>query len=407
MGEQVAVNASRPATPSVPDVALAASSFAPHKGGVEEVVQQLALEQRASGASPTVLTMRWPKRLPRHQEVEGIPVRRFLYRAPEGDLPHRALARAAQPVTVAQIRRQLRRTGAQVVHIHCVSSAAWFVGQAARRAGLPLVVTLHGELTMDATGVYERSPFLRSTLRHLLSSADSVTAVSLATLEEAENWAGVDLGERGTVIYNGVRVSEFANAVPEVRLRPYVFAVGRHVKEKGFDLLVDAFAGLASDPSFGWDLVLAGDGPEHQELRAKVELLGLERRVELTGETSRRQTASWFRGASAFVLPSRHEPFGIVNLEAMASGVPIVASAVGGVPEFVTDGEVGMLVPSESATAIEAALRRLHDDRAFARRLGEAGRVKARLFDWAQISARYARVYEDAIARHRGGSRVR
>ena len=387
----------------MPDVALAASSFAPHKGGVEEVVRQLALEQRASGASPTVLTMRWPKSLQRHQEVDGIPVRRFLYRAPEGDLRHRALARAARPVTVAQVHHQLRRTGAQLVHIQCVSSAAWFVGQAARRASLPLVVTLHGELMMDATGVYERSPFLRSTLRDLLSNADSVTACSRATLEEAENWAGIDLGERGTVIYNGVRVSDFSDAVPEVRMRPYVFAVGRHVREKGFDLLIDAFAQVAADPTFGWDLVLAGDGPEHEALRAKVEGLGLAPRIDLIGATSRRQTASWFRGASAFVLPSRQEPFGIVNLEAMASGVPIVASAVGGVPEFVIDGEVGMLVPGGSAPAIAVALRRLHDDRAFAQRLGEAGRRKAQRFDWAHVSAQYAEVYEQAIVRHRNG----
>ena len=253
--------------PTVDHVAIAASSYAPHVGGVEELVRQLASEQLRGHGAPTVITMRWPKSLASAEVIDGVPVRRFLFRVPEGELKHRLLAYLAMPVTIARVALELRRSRAQVVHIQCVSSSAWFIEKATRFMGLPLVVTMQGELTMDADGVYERSAFLRTTLRRLLATADAVTACSRHTLEEAQEWAGIDLGGRGSVVYNGVRLSDFDEAESAVRESPYVFAVGRHVPQKGFDVLLDAFGRACGDSAFGWDLVIAGDGPEHDGLR--------------------------------------------------------------------------------------------------------------------------------------------
>jgi len=385
--------------PPIRRVTIAASSFAPHKGGVEELVAQLAEQQRSEGGEPQVFTMRWPKDLPAAETVAGIPVRRFLYRAPEGRPRQRLLARASRSRTVAAIATELRRTRAELVHIQCVSSGAWFVEQATRQVGLPLVVTLQGELTMDATGVYDRSPFLRATLRHLLETADAVTACSRATLEEAEAWSQIDLGARGSVVYNGVRLADFDRVEATRRARPYVLAVGRHVRQKGFDVLLDAFAVLGERPGFDWDLVLAGDGPEHTDLAGRVQHLGIGARVELLGATEREQTAALFKGCAAFVLPSRHEPFGIVNLEAMAAARPVVASAVGGVPEFVEDGVTGLLVPPEDPAALARALQQLHDDPGQAALLGRQGRVRAADFDWSAISRDYRTVYAQAVER--------
>ena len=387
--------------PRIERVAIAASSFAPHKGGVEELVHQLAREQLAADGSPTVLTMRWPKTLPAREVIDQIPVRRFVYRSPEGDLLHRALAAAARPIAVAAVASELRRVRAQVVHIQCVSSGAFFVARAALQARLPLVVTLQGELTMDATGVYQRSGFMRSTLLHLLQTADAVTACSRDALAEAEGWAGFDLGERGSVVYNGVRVSDFDDAVPLMRARPYVFAIGRHVHQKGFDVLLDAFAELSDRKDFRWDLVLAGDGPDHGALRQQAERLGVSERVEFLGATDRPETAALFRGSAVFVLASRHEPFGIVNLEAMAAGRPVVATSVGGVPEFVLDGRTGLLVPPEDPAAMAAAIRSLHDAPGMAAALGAEGRSVAARFDWSEIEREYQELYVRVVDEYR------
>jgi glycosyltransferase involved in cell wall biosynthesis len=101
-----------------------------------------------------------------------------------------------------------------------------------------------------------------------------------------------------------------------------------------------------------------------------------------------------------FVLPSRHEPFGIVNLEAMASARPVVASAVGGVPEFITDGETGLLVPAEDSAALCDALRRIVTDPSLAQGLATRARLRADEFDWSAIDAQYQSVYRRAIAHH-------
>lgn len=396
----------RPTRPAAERVVLAASSFAPHKGGVEELVRQLARQQAKDGESPRVVTMRWPKSLPSSEVIEGIPVRRFLYRSPEGRFSRRVIAWMTMPVTIAAVALELRRSRAQLVHVQCVSSAAWFVEKAARLLGLPLVVTMQGELTMDATQVYERSAFLRKTLQHLLRTADAVTACSRHTLEEAEAWAGIDLGDRGAVVYNGVRLSDFDDVEPALRSRPFVFAVGRHVHQKGFDVLLEAYARLCQERDLEWDLVIAGDGPEHAGLIAQSQSLGLGERVEFVGVTDRPATVALFKGCSLFVLPSRHEPFGIVNLEAMAAGRPVVATSVGGVPEFVSQGETGLLVPPEDPVALAAAMAWLDDNPTSARTFGERGRIRAGDFDWAEISADYRQVYADAIARRTGGKKA-
>jgi glycogen synthase len=380
-------------------VAIAASSFAPHRGGVEELVRQLAREQLGEGGSTTVLTMRWPKSLPAREAIEGVPVRRYLYRAPEGGLAHRALAILTMPVTIGAVALHLRLSRAQLVHVQCVSSAAWFVARAARLTRLPLVVTLQGELTMDATDVYGRSPFLRSTLRQLLRTADAVTACSQDTLDEARTWSGLDLGDRATVVPNGVRLTDFEGVEPTRRPRPYVLAIGRHVRQKGFDVLLDAYAELCGRADFDWDLVIAGDGPEHDALVARAEELGLADRVAFPGATDRRQTIGLFKGSSLFALPSRHEPFGIVNLEAMAAGRPVVASSVGGVPEFIEDGVTGLLVPPEDPGALAEAIGRLHDDPRQASALGQNGLRRANDFDWPAINRAYQHVYRQAMQR--------
>ena len=103
--------------------------------------------------------------------------------------------------------------------------------------------------------------------------------------------------------------------------------------------------------------------------------------------------------AAVFACPSVYEPFGLINLEAMACGTPVVASAVGGILEVVEDGRTGLLVPPGNADALATALRRVLDDRDLAARLGQAGRRRVEeRFSWASVAERTAGVYAEAIA---------
>lgn len=383
----------------VPDVAIVASSFYPNVGGVEELVRQLARRQRDQGARPLVVTMRWPKSLPAGETMDGVPVRRFVFRTPERS-PRQFVGSLVTRSSVARrMTKAISDHGAQVVHVQCVSGNGWYARQSARALGLPLVVTLQGELTMDATGVYQRSRVLPGLLRELLRTADAVTACSGATLREAEEFAAVELGERGHVVYNGVSLGDFDRPPPPPAPRPYAVAIGRHVPQKGFDVLLRAFATAAGTPDFDLDLVLAGDGPERPRLEVLARDLGIAGRVNFPGSIPRPDVPELFLASSFFVLPSRHEPMGIVNVEAMAAGKAVVASDVGGVAEVVEDGITGLLVPPDEPEPLARALVELATDRGLAKRLGEAGRGRAAAFDWEIVAGEYESVYAEAAER--------
>jgi glycogen synthase len=383
------------------NVAIFASAFYPSLGGVEELVRQLAHEYRRQGIQTIVLVNRWPRSQPAEETIEGIPVYRLSMRMPEYNLRVRTNYVLGYPFVHARMLRILRRHKIDLLHVQCVSANGHYASIAARALGLPLIVTSQGERTMDAERVYEKSPFINGVLRRILSEADRVTACSRDTLEDLEQFTATQFGERGSVVYNGIRLEDFQAAEPHQHPRPYILGIGRHVLQKGFDVLIEAFAaaGLAS-----YDLLLAGDGPERQNLEGLARNLHIDARVKFLGRADRAAAVALFRGCSFFVLPSRQEPLGIVNLEAMAAGKAVIASRTGGVPEIVADGETGMLVPPDDAAALAGAMRRVAGDEALRERLGNGGRARVQRFTWDSVASQYRQIYESALAGRRGAS---
>jgi glycogen(starch) synthase len=391
------------------DVALITSSFHPHIGGVEEVVRQLALAQMASGSHPLVVSMRWPKDLPAVDEHEGIPIRRHLFRLPERNVRWLAAYAVDKRRVQRAMNRDLLEHGTDLVHVHCVSGNGLYAQHASRALGLPIVVTLHGELTNDATGVYQRSTVLPRLLRQLLEEADAVTACSHSVLADAEAFAGVDLSERGHVVHNGVRLEEFDRAEPSLQKRPYLLSVGRLVPQKGFDTLLRAYALLVKSAIDFPDLVVAGDGPDRVELEALAVSLGVGSQVHFPGSTNRPTTVGLFLGCELFVLASRGEALGIVNLEAMAAGKPVVATRVGGIPEIISDGVNGLLVPPDREDLLADAIRRALAPET-AERMRVAARSMAKGYDWSTVSAQYDKLYHQVLGandRRASGARAR
>ena len=374
------------------NIAFFPSAYHPNLGGVEELTRQLARELVRQGHHVIVLTNRWPRSLPKTEILDEIPIFRPAFRAPDAGLKSRITYLCSQSPNVNQTVDILRRHRTDVLHVQCVSSNAHYALAASRKLRLPLVVSLQGELSMDASGLYQRSPFARQTLRTALEVSQRVTACSEQTLAEAQTWFGALIGGRGSVIYNGISLADSERATPFVHTRPYIFAIGRQVPQKGFDLLLRAMAQLKDDESPP-DLLLAGDGTEHEALKRLSVQLGVQDRVWFVGRVDRKRASDLFAGCQFFVLPSRHEPFGIVNLEAMAAGKAVLATRVGGVPEIVADQVNGLLVDAESPAALAAGIRKLSSDAALRDRLGAAGLSKARQFDWPTIAGQYLQLY--------------
>jgi glycosyltransferase involved in cell wall biosynthesis len=176
----------------------------------------------------------------------------------------------------------------------------------------------------------------------------------------------------------------------DARREPFtVLCVARQYPRKRIVDLVEAFARvIAREPCAR--LVVIGDGPDHAALVERVQTLGLEDHVQLLGALpDDAEVRAWYGRASVFCLPSEQEGFGIVFLEAMASGLPVVSTTAAAIPEVVPDGEAGLLVPPRDPAALAEALLRLLQDPQLRARLRDAGRLQARRFSWERVADRF------------------
>jgi D-inositol-3-phosphate glycosyltransferase len=288
---------------------------------------------------------------------------------------------------------------------HIIHAHFWMSGLAAvaagRVVGVPTAITFHalGSVKRRHQGAKDTSPAAR--LRLEVAVARAVDVV-LATSEE-EVFELVRMGvdrSRVALVPCGVDTRVFRPDVapePTVPGRRRIVVVSRLVERKGIGNVVAAMAALPDA-----ELVIAGgpaaealgDDPEAVRLQSLVDELGLADRVELRGRIERSEVPALLRSADVVVCAPWYEPFGMVALEAMACGVPVVATAVGGLVDTVIHGVTGVHVPPRDPCALGSALRELLADADRRRALGYAGlqRVRAR-YDWRTIAADTARTY--------------
>ena len=290
---------------------------------------------------------------------------------------------ARDPVGAWKFWRRLHSLEADIVHVH-------FGGRSVRRlaraaTGAKIVVHFHGRI-LEPRGL---SPVTFSA-----RGADAVVAVSRAVANQV-----VDGNAR--VIYAGVDVApENVNAARQRGASDLVVGTaGRLIALKGIKYLLSAVATLIRDfPALRVEI--AGAGPEQTDLEQKVRELGLAGRVDFLGwiEDLNSILARW----DIFALPSLEEGFPLAVLEAMAAGLPVVASRVGGVPELVADGETGWLVPLRDPVALGCQLRLLLCSPENRKRMGTAAQARVQAqFSRAQMAAGFAALYDELLGKDR------
>ncbi len=363
-------------------IALFCPSFG-QLGGIEAIAGRLAREFGARGHRVSVLA-----RQPALATGDGLPVMPF----PLHQLPrrvrqfsrHAAFARSFVPgVRALRCAVKQERVDA-VLSLAVTTYSPYLVGLA---GAAPLVVSLQGG--ENRAGLASSPRVLRWALRrarHVVACARSIAAQARALDPE--------VAPRVSVIPNGVDPERFATAPPFAHPRPFVLAVGRLAVQKGFDVLLEAFARLGST-SRGVDLLLAGDGPQRSALETARTRLGLEGSVHLLGAVSPEMTASLYRAALLVACPSRWEGLPLVCLEAMASGRAVLGTDVDGIPDAVVHDVTGLVVPPEDAGTLAAALGSLLADPERRERLGQRGRALAtERFSWPALAGRYLAVLE-------------
>ncbi len=343
----------------------------------------------------------------------GIPVHRFRYfPARWEDLTHDEATQERMrrswrhklmpPFYVAAglfaIWRLCRRQRYDIVHVHWPMPHALFGAVARAACGARLVTLWYGA---ELRWVQDSLRWMRWLVRWALRTSDQVVAISSYTAAEVRRIADVPVRVIPYTI--GLAAPEHRIGVPPPR-RDGAFKilfVGRLVERKGVDRLVDAVGRLPR--SLGAQLEIVGDGAERPRLEALIRATSLQDRVTLRGRVSGADLHAAYATADVLVLPSvldsrnDTEGLGVVLLEAMSYGVPVIASRIGGIPDIVADEETGLLVAPGDASALTTALQRVASDARLRARLGSAGRehVRAR-FSWERIVALWEECYTAA-----------
>ena len=275
---------------------------------------------------------------------------------------------------------------------------------------IPLVVTLHSMEPLRPWKADQLDTGYRLSAwaeRCAVEAADRVIAVSEAMRRDVSRFFAVDPA-RVVVVHNGIDVQRYRRTTLRDTLdqygvrSPYVLFVGRISEQKGLFPLLEAFRGLPES----LQLVLCASTPDTPDLEEQLDRAVADHpRIRwIPAMVPVPDLIQLYSHAAVFACPSVYEPFGIINLEAMACEAAVVASRVGGIPEVVEDGVTGLLVPPGEPAALARALRALLEDPARARALGLAGRRRVEEhFGWDAIAALTHRVYDDVVAAFREG----
>ncbi|MEO5360388.1 MAG: glycogen synthase [Nitrospirota bacterium] len=303
--------------------------------------------------------------------------------------------------------------------VHCHTWYTHFGGILAKKSyGIPLVITTHSLEPLrpwkrEQLGLgYDASVWVEKTA---LEMADSIVAVSEGMKKDIIELFNVD-ANKISVIYNGIDTQEYCPVESKEALvqyginpdRPYCLFVGRITRQKGIIHLVNAIKHINDEAQ----IVLCAGQPDTPEIKHEMEegIKNIKRDnvIWIQKMVPKKEVIQLYTHASVFCCPSIYEPFGIINLEAMACSTPIVASAVGGIVEIIEEGQTGYLVkfdqhksspfepvnPEEFSRDLAGMINKILSDKELAHSMGQKGRLRAeRYFSWSAIAAEVVNLY--------------
>ncbi len=290
--------------------------------------------------------------------------------------------------------------------VHCHTWYTFFAGYLAKLLyGVKLVTTVHSLEPLrpwkeEQLGRgYECSSWME---RIGIENSERVIAVSQEMREDVLRFYNV-APEKVVVVHNGIDLAGYRRTADSSALasygirQPYVLFVGRISRQKGIMHLLDAAASIRA----GVGIVLCAGSPDTEDVKEELaaRVSSMDNVVWIDRMLPRDHVIQLYSHASVFVCPSVYEPFGIINLEAMACEIPVVASRVGGIPEVVVDGETGLLVPPRDPAALAEAINLILGCAELSARFGKAGRARVeKHFSWQAIAMQTKEVYASVVS---------
>ena len=357
--------------------------YPPHMGGIETHLQQLADELKTIIDLQVIVASDGRNTI--RETVDGVPVVRLA----------NPLTLFSTPICPAMVS-QIRAAKADLLHIHLPNPTA-VLAYLASGHHERVVFTYHSDTVRQKVLGSLFEPFLHRALR----CGSAIIATSPNYLQTSPVLAAHR--ERCHIIPYGIDIAEFQHCEPAAVARVrrqfgdrLIISVGRLVYYKGFEYLIRAMATVRGK------LLIIGDGPLRGELQALASSLGVDDKVIFAGEVQNSDTVPYYHAADVFALPSvaRSEAFGIVQIEAMAAGLPVVNTNLdSGVPFVSLDQQTGITVPPSDPLALAAALNRLLDDPDLRMTLGQAAQHRAKKeFSSGIMASRILRLYAAVMA---------
>jgi glycogen synthase len=379
-------------------VLILSNSYAPRIGGLETAVSSLAKEWQVAVHQVEIIVQRYPREFAAHEEINGIKISRRIFLTAEWEQLRRKRADlflaglCYQFASQYWLEEKLCTFSPHIVNVHFPDSQIPFLVNARKKIPFQLVVSLHGHDVERWFEAGKKSSQKYAQFAELLQIADFVTACSQSLLERAKTLLP-EIEAKSAAIPNGIDLARFENAHPNMNETPYILAIGRLTFAKGFDMLLDAFSEVAATTP-DLQLWIAGGGEQEQALKAQAQNLGIQSRVRFLGEVKPDNIPELLINSKGLMISSRREPFGIVALEGLAAGKPIVAARVGGLVEIL-QGTPNFLVEPSAQGLAEGIRRALGADH---KMIAKANQERVCQYTWNAAANQYLRIFENVSA---------
>ncbi len=363
-------------------VLMITSYYAPYIGGAEIYVKEVAERLVKEGNKVIILTKRLGK-LKNHEVINGVKV----YRVRSLDFPQLRSFFSIPGLFFKGIKMARQ---SDIIHAHIAYPNGIVAYMIKKATGKPYILTLQGDELMDYPEK-KLLKLLKYPIGLALRNARYVHCISNALADKAKQYFGVE-DDRIRIIPNGVDIDAFKQARKIDLKRNYnakkiVIAVSRLSSKNNLEILIRAMRVIGNDVK----LVIIGDGVEREKLEALAKKLGVN--AEFVGKIGHDKIASYLKGADVFVRTPRTEGLGIAFLEAMAAGLPVIASDVGGIKDIVKNNINGLIVSNNDSKEIAMAIKRILDDKQLREKIIINGKEFVKDYEWHGIYQKTKNLY--------------
>lgn len=370
-------------------VLFVCSLYYPHAGGIETIIRELSSIYKKRGIEVAVLTKRWPIELPEYDEYEGVKIYRIISAKNISDF-------SSNIKFLIKNNENLKPDTIHVIGIRKPLPLLAYI--LSRFWKVPLVVTISGGDIPDPFDSQPRAIWSsgKTIVEPVINRADWINTFSKDLIHLTKQ-TFPDLNEV-SLIYAGIDLKKIKEIKKTHLKYPYILSLRRLDPSKGVDLTIKAFKKISVvNPNL--KLVIVGEGTEYESLRLLTEKLKLTDRVEFTGKLSLEDSLSLLKGAILTVVPSLSEGGGLINLEAQACGCPLIASRVGGIPEYAKESYSALMFDSGNVEDLADKIKLILNDFNLRKKLVYNGKNYVKKFDSDNIVDKYLKGYNSLISK--------